>query len=87
MRFVGKVQSIENGVAQLTFEGDIAGAHNTQSNRGLCHGEAKLTGMARYDVDAGRMQALIFVFDGVFRNVVPYDQPAKYGGVVEWRAR
>lgn len=86
-RFAGKVQSIDNGIAQLTFEGDIAGAHNTQSNRGLCHGEAKLTGLARYDVKTRQPQSLILVFDGVFRNVVPYDQPAKYGGVVEWRAR
>lgn len=87
VRFTGKVASVENGVAILTYEGDIAGSHNTQSNRGLCHGEAKLTGAGRLDVKTGRILALVLVFDGVFRNVTPYDQPHKYGGVVEWRQR
>lgn len=87
VHFTGKVQSVKDGVAYLTYEGRIAGSHNTQSNKGPCHGEAKLTGVGRYDVKAGRMKALTLVFDGVFRNVVPYDQPAKYSGVVEWRQR
>jgi hypothetical protein len=87
VRFTGKVKSIDNGIASLTFEGQIAGAHNTQSNKGLCHGEAKLTGVGRYDVKAGKMAALTLVFDGVFRPVRAYDKPAKYSGVVEWRQR
>jgi len=85
VHFTGKVTSVENGIAILAYEGRIAGAHNTQSNKGLCHGEATLTGVGRYDVKAGRMLALTLVFDGVFRNVKPYDRPAKYSGVVEWR--
>jgi hypothetical protein len=85
VRFVGKVTSVSGGIAFLTYEGQIAGAHNTQSNRGLCYGDAKLTGVGRYDIKAGRMASLVLVFDGVFRNVKPYDQPARYSGVVEWR--
>jgi hypothetical protein len=87
VHFVGKVKSVADGVAYLAFEGPIAGAHNTQSNKGLCHGDAKLTGVGRYDVKAGRMLALTLVFDGVFRGAGAYNQPAKYGGVVEWRQR
>jgi len=87
VRITGKVTAIENGMAYLRYEGRIVGSHETQSNRGLCHGEAKLAGIGRYDVKSGRMVALTWVFDGVFRNVVPYDQPAKYGAVVEWRQR
>jgi hypothetical protein len=87
VRFIGTVKSIEDGIAYLTYEGQIVGAHNTQSNKGLCHGEAKLTGVGRYDVKAGRMLALTLVFDGTFRGVGSYDHPAKYGGVVEWRQR
>jgi hypothetical protein len=87
VRFAVKVKSVEKGIAYLKYEGQITGAHNTQSNRGLCHGEAKLTGVGRYDVKTGRMVAVTLVFDGVFRNVKPYDQPAKYSGVVEWRQR
>ena len=87
VRFRGKVKSVEGGIAYLTYEGTIAGSHNTQSNKGLCHGEATLTGVGRYDVKTGRMLAVTLVFDGTFRGVVPYNQPAKYSGVVEWRQR
>jgi hypothetical protein len=85
VQFNGKVQSVEDGVAYLTYEGHIKGSHETQSNKGKCHGEAKLTGVGSYDVKNGRMLSLTLVFDGVFRNVKPYDQPAKYSGVAEWR--
>jgi hypothetical protein len=44
-----------------------------------------LTGVGRYDIKARRMLALTLVFDGVFRAVRPYDKPAKYSGVIEWR--
>jgi hypothetical protein len=83
--FTGKVQAIQDGVAYLTYEGRIKGAHETQSNKGKCHGEATLTGVGAYDLKAKRMLSLTLVFDGVFRNVKPYDQPANYSGVVEWR--
>ena len=43
--------------------------------------------MGRYEVQAGRVVALTWVFDGTFRNVPQYDRPAKYGGVAEWRHR
>jgi hypothetical protein len=85
VRFTGKVQNIEDGVAYLVYEGQITGSHETQSNKGKCHGEAKLTGAGAYDLKKGRMLSLTLVFDGVFRNVKPYDEPAKYSGVVEWR--
>jgi hypothetical protein len=75
-------------VAQLrgpTYEGRIQGYHETQSNNGKCHGEATLTGVGAYDVKNGKMPSLTLVFDGVFRNVKPYDEPAKYSAVAEWR--
>jgi hypothetical protein len=87
VRLIGKVQKLENGIAYLTYEGDIAGSHNTQSNRGLCHGKATLTGVGRWDLKTQKLLAVTLVFDGVFRNVKPYDQPVKYSGVVEWRER
>ena len=87
VRLVGRVKSVEDGVAYLTYEGQIAGSHETQSNRGLCHGQAKLSGVGRFDTRSRRMVALTLVFDGVFRNVPPYDRPANYSAVVEWRER
>jgi hypothetical protein len=85
VHFIGKVQGIRDGIAYVAYRGEIAGSHNTQSNRGLCHGQARLTGTARYDVKTGQMLALTWVFDGVFRNVTPHDEPKLYSGVAEWR--
>jgi hypothetical protein len=86
VRFTGKVQSVEKGIARLVYEGRIAGAHETQSDKGKCHGRAKLTGVGAYDVKAGRLLSLVWVFDGVYRAPPPYDRPERaYSGVVEWR--
>jgi hypothetical protein len=86
VRFAGKVKSVENGTAHLTYEGEIAGAHETQSNKGKCHGRAKLTGVGAYDVRAGRLLSLVWVFEGTYVAPPPYDRPARaYSGVVEWR--
>ena len=53
--------------------------------RGKCHGGAKLTGVGRYDVEAGRLLSLVWVFEGTFTAVAPYDKPARpFSAVVEW---
>jgi hypothetical protein len=84
--FVGRVKSVGGGVARLTYEGAIAGAHETQSNKGKCRGEAKLIGIGVYDVKAGHLLSLVWVFDGTFRGPPPSDKvPLPYSGVVEWR--
>jgi hypothetical protein len=44
VHLTGRVQSVADGIARLTFEGEIAGAHEMQSHKGKCHGQAKLTG-------------------------------------------
>jgi hypothetical protein len=86
--FIGRVKSVHDGSAYLTYEGTIAGAHETQSNKGKCHGEAKLTGVGVYDMKVGRLLSLVWVFDGTFRAPPPYDKEARpYSGVVEWHSR
>jgi hypothetical protein len=86
VHLTGKVESVQGSMAYLTYTGEIAGAHNTQSNKGLCHGQAKLSGVATYDLKSGRMRSLVWVFDGIYRGPPPYDKPARsYTGVVEWR--
>jgi hypothetical protein len=91
VRIAGKVQSVENGIAYLTFAGQIAGKHTGTANEGRkgqpLSSKAKLIGgVGSYDTKAGRMLSLTFVFDGRFRNYPPYDNPAsRYGAVVEWR--
>src|SRR5262249_26789503 len=85
VQFTGTVKSIEDGIAYVSYAGRIKGAHETQSNKGKCYGDATLTGAGAYDLKAQRMLSITLVFDGVFRNVKPYDQPANYSGVAEWR--
>jgi hypothetical protein len=88
VRFAGRVQSVADGLARLAFEGEIAGAHETQAHKGKCHGRARLTGVGTYDVRAGRLLSLVWVFDGNYVAPPPYDKPARaYSGVVEWRRR
>ena len=85
VQFTGNVQSVNDGIAYLVYEGRIKGFHETQSNKGKCHGEATMTGVGAYDVKNNRMLSMTLVFDGIFRGVKPYDEPAKYSAVVEWR--
>jgi hypothetical protein len=86
VRFVGKVKLVENGIAHLTYEGRITGAHETQSNKGKCGGDAKLTGVGTYDVKAGKLLSVVQVFEGSYAAPPPHDKPARpYTGVVEWR--
>jgi hypothetical protein len=83
LRLTGRVRAVEGGVAQLVYEGALAGSHLNQAKK-RTHGEVKLTGVGRFDVKAGRLLSLVWVFDGVYRGPPPYDQPAAYSGVVEW---
>lgn len=85
---VGRVKSVEAGIVHLTYQGTIAGSHETQSNKGKCHGAAKLTGVGAYDVKTRQFLSLVWVFDGTYRAPPPYDKESRpYSGVVEWLRR
>jgi hypothetical protein len=90
VQFTSRVQKVEDGIAYLTFEGSIAATHHRTANEGgagkKCSAEAKMMdGIGAYDVKAGKMLSLTLVFDGLWRNYAPYDAPARFGAVVEWR--
>jgi hypothetical protein len=85
VKLTGKVRSVEGGVAHLVYEGAMTGSHLNQAKK-RTHGDVKMVGAGRYDVKAGRMLSLVWVFDGVYRMAPPYDQPRAYSGVVEWAA-
>lgn len=94
VKLAGKVEKVDNGVATLSFGGDIAGVHVAagQNASGLSPGtpkpryggEARLTGLARYDTTKRGMQTLTFVFEGSYRHRLPAD-PRPMAAVVEWR--
>lgn len=88
VRLVGKVESVQDGIAYLTFEGNIAATHQSEGKEGKrCSAEAKLIGGAgAYDIQAKKLLSLTLVWDGFFRNYPPYDDPpSRFGAVVEWR--
>lgn len=91
VRLAGRVEKAENGIAHVTYEGNIAGVHHGTKDEGKagnkCSSEAKLLGgVGTYDVKAGKLLALTLVYDGQWRNYAPYDDPpARFGAVVEWR--
>jgi hypothetical protein len=89
VRLAGRVEKVEGGVAYLAYEGDIAATHRGTKDEGKegkqCSGAAKLLGgVGAFDVNSGRLLSLTLVFDGRFRNYAPYDEPARFGAVVEW---
>lgn len=93
LRLSGKVQAVQNGIAALSYEGELAGTHHGTADEGKAgnkiSSEAKvLGGVGRYDVKTRRLVSLTFVWDGRSRNWAPYDDPAtRFGAVVEWSDR
>jgi hypothetical protein len=89
VRFAGRVEKVEGGVAYLAYEGRIAATHRGTKDEGKagkeCSSSAELLGgVGSLDVKSGRLLSLTLVFDGRFRNYPPYDAPARFGAVVEW---
>jgi len=89
VRLAGRVEKVEDGVAHLSYEGEIAATHAGTKDEGKagkeCSSSAKLLGgVGAFDVKSGKMLSLTLVFDGRFRNYAPYDSPARFGAVVEW---
>jgi hypothetical protein len=86
----GRVDSVENGMVHLRYEGHIAGTHHGTKNEAKegnqCSSEARMIGgVAAYDPQTRKMLRLTLVYDGLFRNYRPYaSPPTRYGAVVEW---
>lgn len=90
VRLTGRVDAIADGMARLRYEGEIAAIHHGTKNEARegqqCSSTAKLLGgIGLYDVKTARLFSLTLVYDGLFRNYAPYDNPpARFGAVVEW---
>ncbi len=83
VKLTGRVRAVAGGVAELSYEGTMAGSHHTQAGK-QTHGAVTLTGAGRYDEKAGRLLSFVWVFDGTFGGPAPYNEPRPYGAVVEW---
>jgi hypothetical protein len=80
----GKVIEVHDGMAQLEFSGQMMAEHHYLGK--ISPAEARFTGTGSCDVASGHPRSLLWVFDGIYRNFPPYDQPRKTAAVVEWHA-
>jgi hypothetical protein len=87
VRFTGKVEAVEDGVAYLRYAGNIAGAHKSVHGY-VWNAEAKvIDGVGAYDVRGSKMLSFTLVFEGRRRNsnYSASDPPEKFGAVLQWR--
>jgi hypothetical protein len=89
VRFTGKVESVENGIAYLTYRGRIAGTHKSSSHGTEYQSEATMRGgVGACDVRDRTLLSVTMVFDcgrHDSKYYVPSGPPQKFGAVVEWR--
>jgi len=92
VRLAGRVEAVRDGIASLTYEGEIAGTHPGTADEGKAGNKISsqarlLGGVGSYDVKTRRLLSLTLVWDGRARNWAPYDDPpTRFGAVVEWTA-
>ena len=85
VRLAGRVRSVEDGVARLSFEGTLSAAHTYEGK--VSYAAARLTGVGRYDVD-GRPAAVV---PAGLRRHLPVGPALRQGprttaAAVEWRS-
>jgi hypothetical protein len=88
IHLAGRVTDVADGVAQIRYTGEIATRHvwYLYENKPL-FAQARITGVARYDVKARRLLSLLLVLEGTHRGVPPYDAPRPSGAVADWTAK
>lgn len=86
----GKVESVKNGIASLSFTGSIRGVKTYQfdPHKGKkIHATVTFGGVGTCEAKSGKLLSFTLVGDGTYTSVPPYNQPQKYGVVVEWKAK
>jgi hypothetical protein len=87
-KLAGRVTAVRGGVAYVSYSGRLAAVHQHPFDKRKdqkARAEVSLTGAGAYEVKTGRLLSFTFVGDGTYRHWPPYDKPARYGAVVEWR--
>jgi hypothetical protein len=87
VELIGNVRSVEDGVARLSFSGELAALHKHPFVKGkVSRSRARVRGEAFYDVKGKRMLALALLFEGTcWERVSPDRDPHVYVAGVEWR--
>jgi hypothetical protein len=83
----GSVERVKNGIATIRYTGRIAALHTHTFNKNyVTRSRAKLLGTGSFDVEAKEMVSLLWIFEGVNRNVQPPSKDeSPFAAVVEWR--
>jgi hypothetical protein len=94
VQLVGQVVSVRDGITYLAYRGQIAGTHVGTASAGkvgmqLSTSIRMIGGMGVYDIRAGAMLSLTWVWDGVHTGwyaIDSADPPAtgRFGALVEW---
>jgi hypothetical protein len=75
VQLTGKVHSLRDDTAILTYSGRIAAVHRHlyhKSKTNRC--ASRIEGVAEYNLKTQQLRAVAFVAEGVFHNFQPYDQ-------------
>jgi RNA polymerase sigma factor (sigma-70 family) len=89
VRLAGKVQTVENGIAYLLYNGEISGGHVLPGRNKFSGVDATVVGVGAFDPEARQMLSLTLVLEGTFYEDTPpikENTPRRpAGAVVEWR--
>ena len=88
-KLIGSVTEIADGIATITYAGEMAATHKDlfSKNERFGHGKTRIVGYGTVDARTGRMLSLLLLMDTAYRGFPPYDEPQQIVGLVEWKAR
>lgn len=88
-KLIGTVTEISDGIATITYAGEMAATHKDLFSKTECfgHGTTRFVGYGTVDARTGRMLSLLLLLDTAYRGFPPYDEPQQIVGLAEWKAR
>jgi hypothetical protein len=89
VEFSATVEEVRSGIAIITYEGRLAAVHAHPFEKGRTNNtQARLVGIATYDIAAAEMRYLLMYGTGTYRHFQPYDREVTpLGIVVDWQRR
>ena len=83
-----RITQITDGLATVRIDGHLAGIHTWQfePNKGKkIRAAVGLLGIGTVHLKTGQWREITLVGEGLYSHFPPYDEPSRYGAVVEWR--
>jgi hypothetical protein len=88
-KMIGSVVEIADGIATITYQGEMAATHKDpfSKNERFGRGKTRIVGYGKVDARSGRMLSLLLLTDTTYHGFPPYDEPQQIVGLAEWKAR